>query len=137
MTNSTYDLTISLLFKSVKDIEHISSIMEVQPTSYINKEHSKYRFIECDTNVWVYAKKYQDHDGSIAVHIGDFFSYIPDYLSKIASARKHADCTLRISIVTDWAQSGFSLGTNELEIIRSLDIPLEVSIFSWGNCMDE
>lgn len=137
MTNATYDLTISLLFKSANEIEHISSIMEVSPTSYINKEHSKHRFIECNTNVWVYAKKYKDYDGSIAIHIEDFFSYIPDYLSKIASARKYAECTLRISIVTDWAQSGFSLEPKELDTIRSLNIPLEVSIFSWGNCMNE
>ena len=137
MVNSTYDLTISLTFESVDPIGHISSIMGVSPTSYLNKERSKFSFYKSDKNIWVYAKKYRDYDGSISIQLEDFFAGIPDYSSKIKNARQYAKCAFRISVVTNWAQSGFSLGTKELEVIHCLDIPLEVSVFSWGNCVSE
>lgn len=137
MISHTFDLTVSLTFESVNALGHISTILGVSPTSYINKEKPKFSFVKSDKYVWVYSKKYRDYDGSVAVHIDDFLADIPDYSSKIRIACQYANCALRISVVTNWAQSGFSLGTKELEIIHRLDIPLEISVFSWGNCVDE
>lgn len=137
MVDSTFDLTISLIIKSSNSLEHISTVLGISPTSYRNREQSQFGFIESDKNIWVYSKKYRNYDGNISIQISNFLDDIPNYSFGITFARQHAECTIRISIISDWAQNAFSLESKELEVIRNLDVPLEVSIFSWGNCVSE
>lgn len=137
MNNSKFTLMLSLRFESEDAIDFITDILGVLPTSYQTKGGTKFKFIQLGKNIWLFSKKYSNWDGSVSICVEDFLSNIPDYLQRIKIAQKYAKCFLRISVVSDWAQAGFFIEPKEIGRIYDLDIPVEISIFSWGNCVTE
>lgn len=133
---STFDATVCLIFKTAYPIESISAIMEIEPTGTIRQGESRFAFIpKADKNVWTLRKRYiQQSD--IGACLQDYFESIPGFKEKICEVNQYGICTLRLSIISLWGQIAFSLSSNDLQFLSQLGIPFEVSIFSYGQCVD-
>ena len=42
-----------------------------------------------------------------------------------------------LSVVSLYAQIGFTLSPSDLDLLNKLDVAVEMSVFSWGGCVDE
>lgn len=136
MMDSEFDLAICLIIKTDEKIESISKIMEIAPSGSIAKGESRFDFLpKANENIWALRKRYKQQS-DIGASIREFLRGIPGFEKKIREANQHGKCTLRISIVSLWGQIAFSLPPDELHLLSELGIPFEVSIFSYGNCID-
>lgn len=137
MINSVFDLAISLKFESENALDWISDLLGVCPTTYIPKGMTLFDFVKADKYIWVLTKRSSEYDGNKPIEIGTFFDTVPDILLKIEDIKQHARCSFRISVVSEWAQIGYTINPENLAYLNRLSIPLEISVFSWGRCVDE
>lgn len=134
MIKSEFDLAICLIIESAEPIEYISKIMGIHPSRSINKGESRFSFIrKADNNIWMFRKRYKQ-PARFSECLQQFFEEIPERKSSICEVKQLGTCTLRISIISVFGQIGFSLSERDIRLLNQLEIPLEISIFSFGNC---
>ena len=85
------------------------------------------------TDIWTYKKTYTC-EGSVDDLLIDFLHETNLTKQKSAHLSRLGNCSLRISLVSDYAQMGISLSHSSIKRIEELEIPLEISVFSWGEC---
>lgn len=137
MMESQFDLTVGLIIKTSEPLEFITEIMGVFPTKSLRKGEGYFSFSEeVDNNIWIMRECYKER-ADIGSCLQDYFEHIPDYFHRINQVKRYGVCTFRISIVSIYGQIGFSLSKKDLLLLNQLNIPCEVSIFSYGNCIDE
>ncbi len=137
MKNSEFDLRIILRFetmKSLSEIEQITSILNIQPSKIIKKGEilSKKPYLKSKSFVWELQTERIRDCSDIDNHIEDFFSKYPSIIENLEYLNNHTKIRFRISIVSVFAQVGFSLNTKSIELLRKLKVPCEISLLSWG-----
>lgn len=137
MFTPTFNITLALKFESSEQLEWISDVLGLSPSLYFPKTSAKTGTAERNQNVWVYKKKICGYTGDASVCINEFLESIPNISQKLEYIGQYAKCIFRLSIVSEWAQIGFFLTPKDMDSLSRLSIPLEVSIFSWGNCEKE
>lgn len=136
MMESQFDLSICLVVKTDKAVESISAIMGTAPTRMVKAGETQLSFIpKSDKNVWVLRKRYAQQT-DVGVCLDTFLGSIPNVNEKIHEVNQYGVCTLRVSIISLMGQIGFSLSPYNMQLLNQLGIPLEVSIFSYGYCID-
>lgn len=136
MTNSTFDLALSLKFESENTLDWLSDFLGIYPTTYIPKGTSQFDFIKYDKNIWILTKKYSNYNGNDPIGIDSFLDSISNLLPKIEDIKQHINCSFRVSVVSEWAQICYTIKPDSLAILNRLSIPLEISVLSWGHCID-
>ena len=135
--NSEFNATVGLIVYTTEPLSLITDIFATKPTKTVSNVDNP-----CDDqgekqyNAWV-LKAHHKQVHSIERCIYDFLGQIPDYSDKINKVKQYGNCVFRISIFSVYGQIGFSFSPQELLVLSQLNIPLEISILSFGNCKDE
>ena len=137
MNKSKFDLKIILRFetaKSLYEIEQITNLLNIQPSKVIKKGEilSKKPLLKSKSYVWQLETERIRNCDDIDNHIEDFFSKYPSVIENSEYLNDHTTVRFRISVVSDFAQIGFSLNTKSIELLNRLNVPCEFSLFSWG-----
>ena len=137
MNKSKFDLKIILRFetaKSLYEIEQITNLLNIQPSKVIKKGEilSKKPLLKSKSYVWHLETERIRNCDDIDNHIEDFFSKYPSVIENSEYLNDHTTVRFRISVVSDFAQIGFSLNTKSIELLNRLNVPCEFSLFSWG-----
>lgn len=137
MIDTTFDLSICLKIETEENIDFITDVLNLRPTDSIKKGERKSRVLdEAESNIWMYDVKYGACKNTEGMLCG-FLEGIPRLFQKIKDLKKIGTATIRISIVSDFAQIGVGFAENDLLLLSRLQIPIEISVISWGQCMDE
>ena len=132
-----FDVTIGLIIRTTEPVELISEIMGILPSKSFDKGDKQIDNLQCYChNTWIHRMRYEQ-ETDIEMCIQRYIDQIPAFASKIINVKKYGTCTFRISIVSLYAQMYFHLSSIVLQMLNNLDIPCEVSVFSYGNCIDE
>ena len=136
MTSSSFRVSISLIIETLAPLEIISREMGVIPTNVFLKgtefAPSHYR----DKNIWVFGNERKECT-NIGESLQQFIASIPSFSQRVSSAQQYGDCTIRLSIVSLWGKIGFSLSQNDLQELNMIGIPVDFSILSFGDCVDD
>lgn len=137
MKNGEFDLRIVLRFetmKSLSEIEYITKLLNIEPSKVIKKGEilSKKPLLKSKSFVWQLETERILNCSDIDNQIEDFFTRYPSIIKNIEYLNNYTTIRFRISIVSDFAQVGFSLSTKSIELLKRLNVPCEISIFSWG-----
>lgn len=135
MRESEFDIALGLIIRTEESVDFISSIMEIEP-SKVMQPNLKLDDYEEEKNVWVYRKKYANCT-DVGLSIGNFINGIENFTDKIARIKKYGVCVIRMSVVSTYGQFGFSFAEKDLSLLNEQKIPLEMTFFSYGNCIDE
>ena len=110
------------------NVSEIESLLEITDNTdeKIKKRRSR-------TDIWTYKKTYM-REGSVDDFLNDFLHEANLTKQNIAHLSRLCNCSLRISLVSKYAQMGISLAHSSIKKIEELEIPLEISVFSWGEC---
>ena len=136
MAEILFDLMICFKIETNDEIDTITNILNINPTDYILKGVSRSVVLEpAEKNVWMYDKKYRNCN-SIETLLQNFFEDIPNLFNKIGELRAYGEISIRLSIISDFAQIGFTLSEKDIKYLNCLNIPVEISIFSWGGCIE-
>ena len=137
MRTSQFNLTIALLVYTTKTVADISTVMEIDPTEARTASIGYSGFNnESSCNLWILHKRYHKVT-DIDTFIQRFFDQVPNFTDKIQLINQYCKCVLRLSIVSIYGQLGFSLSQEDIMLLRQVDIPVEISFLSYGNCKDE
>ena len=131
MTAFSFDVTTGISIRSLAPCDTISKIMGVEPNKYIKKGESQFQEKACE-NIWIYRVKHKN-SFNLDICVDEFMESIPDLRKKVNEIKPYGECSLRISIVSLMAQIPFSISSYNLQRLSILDIPLDISVFSWGN----
>lgn len=136
MIVAKFNATIGLIIKSSKHTKIISNIVGFPPA----KELAENTIDPCvspkgNTKIWIIKKRYEDRT-DIETCLQDFLNDIPNYQLCVQQIKQYGTCAIRISIVTSFGQFGFSLSPTDFHILAELGIPLEISVFSLGECIN-
>lgn len=136
VVKSEFDLGICLIIESAEPIEYISKIMGIPPSRSIKKGESRFVFTsKADNNIWMFRKRFKKPTGFSAC-LQQFFEEIPEFDSRISELMHWGTCALRISVVSVFGQIGLSLSPKDIGLLNQLEIPVEISVFSYGNCVN-
>lgn len=124
---SELDFSIGIIVDTAGSTEMISSILGLSPSKIFQTEHG---------SKWVLRRTYKNKT-DINHCIEEYFIGITHYAEKIHKVKQHGSCVFRISVVSRLGQFGFSLSESDLHILNQLDIPVEISVFSFGCCIDD
>lgn len=136
MNQAEFDIGLSLIIRTKESFECISNIMGFEPTKKISLQSKTIEAKDVDENIWVYKERYEKCI-DIGLVIQEFANGIKDFANKVFLIKKLGTCVFRISIVSIYGQFGFSLSEKDLLLLSDLQIPLEMTFFSYGNCIDE
>ena len=130
--SNNYDMSICLIIETDETIEYITDIVGVTPTEYLRKGEKKLKFAEpSDKNKWFFKERFKSCT-EIGENFSKYFEKIPQIFRVINDLKKIGLVAIRLSIVSDYAQIGCVLSPEDLGLINDLGVPLEISIFSWG-----
>lgn len=136
MAEILFDLMICFKIETNDEIDTITNILNINPTDYILKGVSRSVVLEpAEKNVWMYDKKYRNCN-SIETLLQNFFEDISNLFNKIGELKAYGEISIRLSIISDFAQIGFTLSEKDIKYLNCLNIPVEISIFSWGGCIE-
>ena len=134
---NTFNLSVALIIKTSEPLELISQIMGVMPTGCLEKGESIHSFQpKADKNTW-WLKESYGRKTDLGASLQNYFESIPRFIEKIDQIKQIATCALRISVVSIYGQIYFSLSPRDTELLSQIGIPFEVSIFSYGDCIEE
>ena len=133
MDSLEFQTSIVIIIKSSEPIDVISEKMGISPTKVSQNQNAA---DSNANNLWAYKKRFIDGT-NFSVCLQSFLEEIPFLSQKIAMIKQYGSCTLRVSIVSLFAQIGFSISNSDLQTLSSLDIPFEITLFSYGNCIDD
>lgn len=137
MMQEQFDVAIGLIITTTIKLELITQIMGIAPTKSVQKCDEKSVLSDkLNSNMWIFRERFK-YQSDIDTCMYKFFKSIPNLKDKIYEANRYGSCVLRISLVSEYGQIGFSLSANNIQFLSELDIPVEVSIFSYGQCIDE
>ena len=137
MAVTTFDFLIWLKIETEEDIDFITDVLNLKPTDSIQKGERKSKVLApAESNIWIYGAQYRDCTHTEG-KMSEFLEGIPLLFRKIEELRKIGIVTIRISLVSEFAQIGANLSEKDLLLLSRLQIPLEISVFSWGGCIDE
>ena len=132
LNNCDYCVTVSLAVMC-KDHCAVSEVIDVPPTEVIHKgERVSTLLREYESDVWIYSEKFFLNDiieGSIILNVLKSCKLDKE---KVRSLNDLGRCSVRVSIVSDYAQIPMQLLNNTLVELASVGIDLELSVFSWG-----
>ena len=134
MTDATFNLSICLKIETEENIDFITDVLNLRPTDLIKKGERKSRVLDAaESNIWIYDVKYGDCK-NIEGKISEFLDGIPQLFQKTKDLERIGTVTIRISIVSDFAQLGVGFSKKDLSLLSCLQIPIEISVLSWGQC---
>ena len=134
MTDTIFDLHISLIIATPKEIEEITDFLGVEPTDFTRKGQTRSKVIpKASENHWFFTKKHRNLK-EIGCTISDFFNEFSDLPKKVSALGGDTKASIRLSVISDYAQIGFCLSPQDLELLNKTNIPFEISILSWGEC---
>ena len=137
MTDNPYNVTVGLLIKTEQEPRIISEIMELHPSKIIRNNKVSHILNEQDCPMlWIHREHYTEQN-DVDDCVEHFFGRIPNIKKKISAINAIGIVKLRISIVSEYGQFGFGFSPNIIKLLSDLDISLDVSIFSYGMCIDE
>ena len=132
MTETIFDLHISLIITTPKEIEEITDFLGVEPTDFIKKGQSRSKVTPKATeNRWIFTNKHRELK-EIGCTISDFFNEFSDLPKKVGTLGGDTKASIRLSVISDSAQIGFCLSPQDLELLCKINIPFEISVLSWG-----
>lgn len=132
-----FDLLICLAIETDEKIESISAVLNTHPTDAIIKGEQRSKIIAAaEKNIWMYDEKHRECK-EIGRKFVDFFDNIHQIFVKIEELKKLGRVSLRVSIISEFAQIGVCFSEKDLNLLNYLNIPLEISILSWGQCLEE
>ena len=136
MVNCLYDVSISLKTVTDKSIESVSDSIGFMPTEVFRKGSKPFRNADYTSphNVWLLTERYPEQS-DIRYAVGRFFQKFGDCAAK-ANRMQEAEAAIRISLVSDFAQMGFTLTDAELDFLKRSCLPIEFSVFSFGMADD-
>ena len=121
MNEQTYDLTVVFIVRNCNSTDFLNSCLggdfeiskKQDSTTYILKQ----KYVKCD-NVGSAVESfcYKNHITPLSV-------------KKLQSA---GVCALRLFLQSDFAQIGFGFSPSTMAWMATLNVPIEVSILSWG-----
>lgn len=131
-----FDLAISFIVKTSEPIEVVSLDMGITPTGSLKKGEAQHSFQpKAENNTWWFRERYE-RQANIGISLQKFFANIPEFMPKVHKVMQYANCVLRISVVSVYGQIWFSLSPKDIQLLSQIDVPVEVSIFSYGDCVD-
>ena len=136
MRHAEFDVVLSLIIRTKESCDYISNIMSCKPTKEIKLKSKVFDSEEEDSNIWVLRERYENCT-ELGIIIQKFINGIEDLAKKIEYIKKHGICAIRISVISLYGQLGFSFTEKDLSLLSELQIPLELSFFSYGNCIAE
>ncbi|MGM9602720.1 MAG: hypothetical protein ACI3W5_14200 [Faecousia sp.] len=92
-------------------------------------------FTNDSSYVWTLSKRFQKCT-DIDTNLSEFLECIPDYHKFVQRLKQYGECVVRISVVSTFGQFGFSIAPSDIGILNQLNIPLEITVFSYGECID-
>ena len=136
LNNCDYCVTVSLVVMC-EDYCSACKVLDVPPTEVIHKgERISTLIREYEYDVWIYSEKYlldDNIDGSIILNVLKSCKIDKE---KVQSLNNIGHCSVRVSIVSDYAQIPMQLLKKTLIELASVGIDLELSVFSWGGASD-
>ena len=102
---------------SEKDLSDITSILNVEPS----------------VQSWT-LKEQLVNNGVKQMTIDDFFKKYPSILEKKNLLSQMGKMRIRLSIISLYGQFLYHLTPQETEVLSVLNIPVEISVFSYGRC---
>ena len=134
---SNFDVTVGLIIRTTEHPEKVSAIMGVQrsPSGNLHCSYEK-GMCNAEEHIWIYRTRYEVQT-DVEACIKRFLSDVPEFPSRIAEVQKIGECVLRVSIVSIYAQLGFALSPDILKPLFDMNIPIEMTVLSFGNCVDE
>ena len=137
MIEAQFNVTIGLIIRTKLQLDLITKIMEICPSKVIqnSNEYSTISEKECHS-IWVFRERFtcqNDVDSCFEI----FYKHIPNIKEKVREANRYGTSILRISLVSEYGQIGFSLSPNNIQLLNEMGMPVEISIFSYGMCIDE
>ena len=127
MSVARLDIHLGIIVDTPESTEFITSIMGVPQTQLFRTETG---------NKWVYKKIFKNQK-DIDKCIQEYFASIPGIIEKIKRVQRYGSCVFRVSVVSLLGQFGFSMSKTDLQLLSQLDIPMEISVFSLGYCIDD
>ena len=137
MIETQFNVTVGLIIRTAMQLDLITKIMEISPSKIIQNFNEYPISSETEySGIWVFRKQFKQQK-DVDSCIEAFFECIPNIKEKVRQVNYFGNSTLRISLVSEYGQIGFSLSPNNQHLLSEMDMPFEVSIFSYGMCIDE
>ena len=120
---------------SEKDLSDITSILNVEPSVQCNAESLVFRTLglQAQRSSWT-LKEQLVNNGVKQMTIDDFFKKYPSILEKKNLLSQMGKMRIRLSIISLYGQFLYHLTPQETEVLSVLNIPVEISVFSYGRC---
>ena len=120
---------------SEKDLSDITSILNVEPSVQCNAESLVFRTLglQAQRRSWT-LKEQLVNNGVKQMTIDDFFKKYPSILEKKNLLSQMGKMRIRLSIISLYGQFLYHLTPQETEVLSVLNIPVEISVFSYGKC---
>lgn len=120
---------------SEKDLSDITSILNVEPSVQCNAESHVFRTLglQAQRRSWT-LKEQLVNNGVKQMTIDDFFKKYPSILEKKNLLSQMGKMRIRLSIISLYGQFLYHLTPQETEVLSVLNIPVEISVFSYGRC---
>lgn len=132
-----FNVMIGLIVHTDDSIERVSEIMGTTPSNDLREGNGMaYEALVSGKKTWIYRMRFNRQTDTEPC-IRQFVSQFPEFSTRVSEVKKIGDCTIRMSIVSLYAQVGFSLSAQELQTLSTLNIPFEITLLSFGNCFDD
>lgn len=120
---------------SEKDLSDITSILNVEPSVQCNAESLVFQTLglQAQRRSWT-LKEQLVNNGVKQMTIDDFFKKYPSILEKKNLLSQMGKMRIRLSIISLYGQFLYHLTPQETEVLSVLNIPVEISVFSYGRC---
>lgn len=135
MTENTFDLIVYFKIETNKSKEIVTNILNLSPTPFSFKGGTNV-IGEIKDNIWIVREKFENCK-EVGTGIKQFFEKRPTIVKKIKELKRYGQCSVILSVVSLYAQIGFVLSDKDLNLFNELGVNVEVSVFSWGGCVDE
>lgn len=136
MYESEYSISLSLIISNC-DMQSIPNVLSKKPTQVLFKGKKALKCLPpSDKDVWVYTKMYPQEQPLECI-LADFITDCELDENRVNAIQKVGNCCIRLSIQSDYAQIGLRVSSDSLRLLVQTGIDLEVSIFSWGNVIDD
>lgn len=119
-----------IISNDVLNMIELKKFIKLKPTRFINKGDLLLLNKIADCDRWIYEKKFSEND--MEQVIDTFFERLCSNNLSVKDFIKTVNVNLKIGIVSEYGQIGFSLTNNQISVIQSLGLHIDFDIISFG-----
>lgn len=130
-----FSATFVLILRTADNPKCIPELNDGNIMSILKRNNMETRiFANGPSYIWTLSKRFENCT-DIDTTLSKFLACVPDYYRFVQRLKQYGACVIRLSVVSAFGQFGFGFSPNDIGILNQLSIPLEITVFSFGDCI--